>query len=169
MTTLRLLILCLTCGALLACIGTAPDTQSFGEVTNLQAPVEEVFSSGQPTEAQFRRMAASGVKHVINLRPATEQPDFNEGELIRSLGMSYHNIPVSGAIDVTGENAATLDDLLNTLEGPVLVHCASGNRVGALRAVTAAENGASVDQALTEGARWGLTGMTPAVREILSR
>ncbi len=139
------------------------------EVTNLVTPEGQIMSSGQPTEDQFRQLAASGLKHVINLRPTSEQ-DWDEGALVRSLGMEYHNIPISGAADVTSENARSLNELLSSLNGqPVLVHCASGNRVGALMAVSAKDSkGMDVEAAITEGRRWGLAAMAGAVRERLT-
>lgn len=139
------------------------------EIMNLHAPVENVYASGQPTEEQFQLLAKSGVKHIINLRPSSEQ-QWDEGAYVKSLGMEYHSIPIAGAADLTDENAKTLDQLLSNLEGqPLLVHCASSNRVGGLRAVTENhQNGKSIDEALTEAHKWGLTGMEPAVRGVLS-
>ncbi len=158
--------------ALTACAQNAPLDISEGnlaQVMNIRSPSGEVLSSGQPSAEEFQHLAAAGVKHIVNLRPATEQPDFDEGALVRSLGMQYHTLPIAGAADITSQNAQTLDELLSNLDGqPVLIHCASGNRVGALRAMTALESGMSVDDAITEGGRWGLTGMAPAVRTVLS-
>ncbi|MCG8415394.1 MAG: protein tyrosine phosphatase family protein [Pseudomonadales bacterium] len=128
------------------------------EITNFRAPDGEVLASGQPTVSQLGIAARSGVKHVINLRTAQEQVDFNEEDVVESLGMEYHSIPIAGGAGVTAENAASLQQLLDRLDGePVLVHCASSNRVGALMALTAHADGASVTGAIAEGERWGLT------------
>lgn len=138
-------------------------------ILNLRTPEANVFSSGQPTQEQLQLLAKSGVKHIINLRPSSEQ-DFDEGAYVKSLGMEYHNIPVAGAEGVTSENAKQLNDLLGSLNGqPLLVHCASSNRVGALRALTEGEtNGAPLESAITTGKSWGLTSLEPAVRTKLS-
>ena len=139
------------------------------QVLNLATPEQKVLISGQPTEEQFRLLADAGVRHVINLRPADEQ-DWDEGALVQSLDMEYYSIPVAGAAGVTLENAQSLYQLLAQLEGePLIVHCASGNRVGALVAFSSMEfDGLGIEGAIAEGQRWGLTGMEPAVREILS-
>lgn len=138
-------------------------------IMNLKSPEAQVISTGQPTQEQFQALASAGLKHVINLRPASEM-EFDEKTVVESLGMMYHSMPISGAEDVTHENAASLSKMLSAISGqPVLVHCASGNRVGALVAVSAADTqGLSVDAAVAEGQRWGLTRLESAVRTTLS-
>lgn len=165
-TVALLLVLLATCGQTYR---LDVDAINNAEIRNLSAHEELVFASGQPTQEQVQVLASAGVRHIINLRPAAEQ-DWNEAALVQSLGMEYHSIPVSGASGVTSENAQSLSELLASLDGaPVLVHCASSNRVGALVALSALESeGLSVEEALARGRSWGLTGMEPAVREILS-
>ncbi len=141
------------------------------EINNFRAPESSVVSSGQPTVSQLGIAARAGVRHVINLRTEVEEVDFNESEVVDSLGMEYHSIPIAGGAGVTAENAATLQALLERLDGePVLVHCATSNRVGGLMALTAHAEGASINEALSEGARWGLTSqrLQQLVRENLS-
>ena len=54
--------------------------------------------------------------------------------------------------------------------GPVLIHCASGNRVGAMVALDEALNhGCDLDSALDQGRRAGLQGLEPAVVELAGR
>ena len=38
-----------------------------------EMPAENRYVGGQPSAADLQRLAASGVRHVINLRPAAEQ------------------------------------------------------------------------------------------------
>jgi protein tyrosine phosphatase (PTP) superfamily phosphohydrolase (DUF442 family) len=139
------------------------------QVLNLKVPEQQILASGQPTEEQFQLLADAGVRHVINLRPMAEQ-EWDEGTFIASLDMEYHSIPVAGSAGVTRENAQSLYDLLATLEGePVIVHCASGNRVGALVAISAVESeGLGLESAIVEGQRWGLTRLEAAVRTALA-
>ncbi len=139
------------------------------EIMNLRTPEANVFASGQPTQEQLQVLANSGVKHIINLRPTSEQ-DWDEGAYVKSLGMEYHNIPVAGADGVTSENAKQLNDLLSSLNGqPLLVHCASSNRVGALRALSAGETqGQALESAINTGKAWGLGSLESAVRSKLS-
>ena len=141
------------------------------EVLNLRAPETRVMSSGQPTEEQLRVMAGAGVRHIINLRTPEEETDFEERAVVESLGMSYHSIPVAAAGGITSANARSLQDILDEIGGePTLVHCASGNRVGGLFAVSAFDSGAGLDSAMAEGARWGMVSerTRQVVRENLS-
>ncbi len=136
-------------------------------IANFNAPEEMVFASGQPTPEQIETLSEAGIRHVISLRTDGEI-DWDESGLVNSAGMEFHSIPVAVAGGVTSENAKSLDQLLARLEGqPVLLHCGSSNRVGALRAFSAREGGASLDDALAQGRRWGMTSMEEAVREIL--
>lgn len=140
------------------------------EIANFNAPESNVLSSGQPTQEQFQLMAAAGVKHVVSLR-APGELEWDERAVVEAAGMEFHSIPVSGLGDVNIENAARLDDLLDELGGEAaLVHCASSNRVGGLRATTAYDSGQiSIDQALAVGRDWGLTGMEQRLREKMSQ
>lgn len=138
-------------------------------IINLQMSAEGVFTSGQPTAQQLKAVADAGVKHVVNLRLASEQ-DFDEQAMVSSLGMQYYTIPVSGVAGITFDNAGEFNRLLDTLAGePILLHCASGNRVGALKALAEFDtHGKSVEQAIKTGKLWGLTTLEPAVREKLA-
>ena len=164
------LLVCLLGGLLTACVQTSVLDQraiDAAEITNLTAPEIDKLASGQPSQEQLRVLAASGVKHIIDLRVPSER-DWDEGALVRSLGMEYHSIPVAGAAGVTSSNAASLNLILAQIGSePVLMHCASGNRVGALVAKSERDGGASVDAAIAEGRRWGLNQMEPRLREVI--
>ena len=59
-----------------------------------------------------------------------------EQDFVAQLGLRYFNIPVSGAIDLTEDKARALGEVINNRDNhPVLMHCMSGNRVGALVAM----------------------------------
>jgi uncharacterized protein (TIGR01244 family) len=138
-------------------------------IPNGLSPADGLCTGGQPQAEHLRAAQAQGVRVVINLRPPSEPCDFNEGELVQALGMRYINIPVAGPADLTQVNAQRLADALNAAgDSPVLVHCASGNRVGALFALKARFlDGAGIDDALAAGRATGLLAMEPTVRTIL--
>lgn len=126
-----------------------------------------VFSAGQPGPDSWVAIAAAGVKTVVNLRPPEESED-DEQPLVEAAGMTYLNLPVSSLHDIDAAMIATLDTLLAADDG-LLVHCASGNRVGALFAFGAAANGQSFEAALARGQRAGLTRLAPQVAMLLQR
>lgn len=149
---------------------TDPEDLSKAGITlvNARYPQPNVITGGQPTPEQIRAMHKAGIRHVINLR-TNDEMDWDEKALVTSLGMQYHAIPVAGAAGITPENAKALHDLVQSLGNqPVALHCASGNRVGALVAVSSAASGESVDAAIAEGKKWGMTRLEDLVREKLN-
>jgi uncharacterized protein (TIGR01244 family) len=132
--------------------------------------MEGVLSGGQPSQEQFEAAARAGFRTVLNLRTDSE-PGFEwEQAAVEGLGMRYVQIPVEGVKGLTRENIERIDDALSSArnEGPVLLHCGSGNRIGAVLALRAAWV-ADVDSeaALAYGLASGLTRLEPATRELL--
>jgi len=154
-----------------SCSDQSVDHSVIGQlkIKSISQPETNIFTSGQPTKDEFNSLAELGVKHVINLRPASEI-DWDEAGHVESLGMKYYSIPVAGAAGITLENATLLKNTLNTIgDAPILVHCSSSNRVGALIALAAgAKDGADAEAAINEGKRWGLTDLESVVRDLLS-
>ena len=146
----------------------ATDVINNVSIKNFAAHNNLVFSAAPPTKEQFKQLSQAKVKHVINLRAADEQ-DWDEGALVNSLGMSYHEIEIAGAKDVNTDNAKQLANLLEQLKGEsVVVHCASSNRVGALMAISALQQGADIESAIETGKQWGMASLEPVVRKVMS-
>jgi uncharacterized protein (TIGR01244 family) len=153
---------------LLWCVAGWTFAQSAG-LPNRKDPLPGITTAGQPTAEGLAAAAAAGVKTVIDLRGVKEDRGMaDEKAAVEKLGMSYVTLPVDGAGGVTFDNAKTLDQLLKQAPGPVLVHCASGNRVGALLALRAEMNGTKADDALALGVASGLTGLKGAVEQKLA-
>jgi uncharacterized protein (TIGR01244 family) len=132
------------------------------------APSAQVLTGGKPTADALRQAQAQGVAKIVNLCPHSEDMGFDEPALVATLGMAYENIPVAGGGDLTRANAERLAQSLAGANGPVLVHCMSSNRVGALFALKSRLlDGKSVDEALAIGRAHGLKAMEPAVRQLL--
>ena len=128
-------------------------------------------TGGRPAPEHLAKAADLGVKVVVNLCPPAESPGFDEAAVVASLGMSYVNIPVAGAGDLTPANVALL---AAALEGHgeqhrAMLHCASGNRVGAMLALKAKQiDGKSTAEALDIGRAAGLKGLEPVVMQLLA-
>ena len=168
---LRLGFLVLIAGLISACAQTARvdiNALRSADIANFSTPEQLVYAAGQPTPEQIQILANAGVEHVISLRTDGEI-DWDERAAVEGAGMQFYSIPVSGQTGITAANANSLEQLLARLDGqPVLVHCGSSNRVGALRALTAHELGASLEDSLAEGRRWGMTRIEERVRGILT-
>ncbi len=122
---------------------------------------------GKPDEDHLKAAQANGYKTIVDLRRETEAGVAEEQALVTELGLKYVAIPIAGADSLTVENAQALDEALKN--GPAVVHCATGNRVGALFAIRAARvQGKSVEEAMTAGKEAGLSRLEHAVRQILT-
>lgn len=131
------------------------------------AIADEVISAGQPDEAAVEQYAADGFKTVIDLRTAGEDRGMDEPAVVEEAGMKYVSLPI-GRADITFEKAAELDALLKASDGPVVMHCGSGNRVGALMALRASLNGSTDEEALAVGKEYGLTSLAERVEGVLT-
>lgn len=133
------------------------------EVANARQPIAGVTTGGRPSDAQLQQAKAFGYHTVISLLPDTDAP--GEAEAVRALGMKFVSIPIPDADALTEDNARRLAAALDVPDAkPVLLHCASGNRAGALLALKAFYvDSATVDAALDLGIRAGMTSLHPQV------
>jgi uncharacterized protein (TIGR01244 family) len=136
---------------------------------NVRHPSAQLVTGGQPSLQQLEAARSAGVKHVINLRPASEDAGFDEESVLAGMGVQSCRIPVAGAAGLTRAAVEALDAALLATGGePTMIHCASGNRVGALMALRAVWlQGKSLDEAMDIGRAHGLTAMEPQVLAIL--
>ncbi len=128
---------------------------ALGEMERVLA-FDRFLLGGQPTESDLRLAAESGVRTVVTLRPRDEDT-FDEAALVESLGMRFLRIPCTAA--TLGESeAARLDETLDERgAGRILVHCSSGNRVGALWALRRVRRDRiPLEDAIREGKEIGL-------------
>lgn len=138
------------------------------EIPFAASPAPGVVSAGRLESSHVEALRRDGFRAVIDLSLDSETPQFDEARAVDAAGLNYANLPLSGPADLTPENVARFDALLSEAPRPVLVHCGSSNRVGAMAALRAAWiEGRSVDDALAIGRAWGLKGLEPAVRERL--
>lgn len=91
-----------------------------------------IFLASQPEPADFEQAKRGGVKTVINLRHAKEQAGFDEAAHVAALGLGYVSLPWDGPDQLTDAVFDRARELLSSVEKPVLLHCSSANRVGAV-------------------------------------
>lgn len=135
---------------------------------NLKVPREGIYSCGQPAPEQLEGLKEAGVRTIVDLRGPGEN-DWDERSAVESLGMAYHQIPVTGPGDITEENARRLSEIMDKESSqPVLIHCGSGNRVGALYALKAFHcDECSGEEAVKAGRAAGLGQLEPFVRQCI--
>ncbi len=125
-------------------------------IKNASKPEPGVLAAGLPTEAQLKGLAQEGYKTVIDLMPPEENRGFDEPKTAQEAGLRYVNVPIT----VASLDQASIDTFLGAMraaEKPVVVHCASSNRVGALYySWLVLEKGMPKDQALEKAQAAGL-------------
>ena len=132
-------------------------------------PHDKLVTAGQPSPDHLAQLAVQGVKAVINLRPSAENAGYDELAVTARLGLHYVVVPTTANADgITFENAAILDKAIAEAQAtvgdaPMLIHCASSNRVGALLALRASAAGASKEDAMAVGRAAGLVALAPLV------
>ncbi len=174
MTKQLVFFLCLVLGT--AC--STADEQDLSAVNGLKAdldavvisgqvkPVDGITTAGQPNEAGFKVFAEHGYVAVIDLRTEGEDRGLDEPAVVEALGMDYVPMPI-GRDGITFENATKLRGLIDQYDEPVLVHCGSANRVGALFALNEYLETGDAEKALDAGRAAGLTRMESVVKEVL--
>lgn len=152
---------------LAGCTG-APTRTAVPEVANARSPEPGIVSAGRLLPGDVARLRAAGIRHVIDLTPDAETPGFDAAAAVHAGGLGYDNLPLQGPPDLTRANVLAFDAMVRNAPRPLLVHCASGNRVGAMAALRAAwVQGATPADAIAVGRAWGLSGLEDAVRERL--
>jgi len=132
-------------------------------------PVDGVTAAGQPDVNALRVFADSGYVAIVDMRgPEEDRGMDDEKGIVEGLGLEYVAFPIGSEEEISFDKARELDELIRSHDGPVLVHCASSNRVGALLALRHSLNGASDEEALQHGRDGGLTRLEPIVVKRLS-
>lgn len=127
-------------------------------------PDELTVVCGALDEDKIEALAKAGVEAVINFQPEDELT-FDEKSAVQNAGMAYEALPIRGAEDLKQLNILALDGILRKHHGKkIVMHCKSGNRVGAAAALRAGWlRGRKMDTAMARGRSHGLTGLEDEV------
>jgi uncharacterized protein (TIGR01244 family) len=143
-----------------------------GQVQRLHT-LGSVFLASQPSSEDFERVRETGIKRVLDLRMPDEERGFDEPARVEELGMTYVHLGFKAADTLTDE---VLDRSRELMRGaanePLMVHCASANRVGAVwLAHRVLDGGQSWDAALAEAKTVGLSnpGYEAKVKDYVER
>jgi len=171
MITSRTLPTLLLASLLLAACAMTPPAPSWPTVEGAYNPAPQRLVTGQPTPAELVDIQRAGARHVVNARDIGEFDDWDEGALVEALGMNYHRVPIGSPEDLDRDAVAAFDRILAEIgDEPALLHCASGNRIGALYALRAAWiQGEDPQSAIEIGRAHGLTSLEAAVRGKLAQ
>lgn len=120
-------------------------------------PVPGLLTGGQPAAADLAALKAAGCAAVIDMRDPMEPRPYRAPDAVVAAGLAYHSLPVPH--DPGAD--ATLDAVRRLVgealrDGPVLAHCNSGNRTGAvLIPFLMLDHGLSEEDAVLEAMKMG--------------
>jgi protein tyrosine phosphatase (PTP) superfamily phosphohydrolase (DUF442 family) len=139
---------------------TVPGVQNFAKLETT------VACGGATTPEAVPELKKMGYASIINLRLPSEAGANVEGEAAaaKTVGINFYNIPFSGQSPdpkVADQFLATITDKKNE---PAYIHCAAGNRAGAMWMIKRlVVDHWDSEKAYTEAAALGLT--SPALKQ----
>lgn len=141
---------------------TLPFASSFkSEIINYNKSTSTLATSGRLGDGALDELAKKGIKTIIDLRTVAEGIE-DEKTKAEALGLKYINIPVR-ASGIEEKQLQEFANILETAEKPILLHCASGNRAGAMLTSYYLEKGIPIEQAVEIGRTAGMKPMLEAI------
>ncbi len=139
-------------------------------IPNARVTKTGLLIGGQPTPEQLEAIQEAGYRMVVTLRTDAEPGDEGEQAAVERMGLKYVSIPVAGAKGLTEANARALDKALGEVDVlPAVVHCATGERVGALLGLKAfVVDRVSAAAAIDLARSLGMKRLDAALRERIS-
>ena len=136
-----------------------PESVDPGQIPNYHVAAPGVATAGKPSPEALSRLKAQGFKTVIDLRTEGEGTAA-EKQAVEAQGLRYVWVPISAATFSAADVDAVAKVLTDAEAKPVLLHCASANRVGAVWGVLQVRQGKTVEEAESAARQIGLTGPT---------
>jgi protein tyrosine phosphatase (PTP) superfamily phosphohydrolase (DUF442 family) len=139
---------------------TVPGASNFAKLETT------VACGGATTPEAVPELKKMGYKSIINLRLPTEAGANvdAEAEAAKTSGINFYNIPFSGQAPDPKVADQFLDVITSAGNEPAYIHCAAGNRAGAMWMIKRlAIDHWDTDRAYTEAAALGLT--SPALKQ----
>lgn len=149
---------------------SAPASAQKQELPNFARVNDRLYRGGQPSKDSFRKLAALGVKTIINLRDDDENARA-EAEEAKAAGFNYFNIPFKRFKRPNDSQIERVLSLIDTNEnGIVFVHCQKGeDRTGMVIAIYRISHDGWTDQhAIQEAKRFGMGFWQLQMRDYIS-
>ena len=104
----------------------AQSERSYQELPRFHQINAQLFRGAQPRDGGLQRLAALGIRTVINLRGRSDDARREEQEA-QGLGLNYFQMPMSGLRRPTKVQVTNALNIINAPENwPVFVHCRRG-------------------------------------------
>ena len=140
------------------------------ELPNFHRVNDGLYRGAQPPPGGMRRLAALGIRTVVNLRDDDGRA-LAEGEEAAAAGLRYFNVPLG---DFGRPEEARVERVLALIEDPrnrpVFVHCKKGaDRTGTVVAVyRITHDGWTADEAIHEAKSHGLSWVQFRMKDYIS-
>lgn len=105
-------------------------------IANFKKNNNNLSTSGQPTENEFKLIGDNDFKVVVNIRPESEMMSvFDEKSIVENLGLKYYQIPMT--FDTLNNELLTkFFEMMDQYKGiKIFVHCHRNIRVSVLLAL----------------------------------
>lgn len=123
-----------------------------------------IATSGALSQDSIQELSKHSFQTVIDLRNESEDTSI-EKKAVKAAQMTYINIPVTNE-GINESQLAAFKRALEQATPPILIHCATGNRAGAMWTVYRLSEGISPDIAFKEGRTAGMNaGMEEKIRK----
>ena len=138
-------------------------------IVNYRRVAPGLATAGQITPEGLAQLKRLGFVTIVNLRTAPEGAEA-EGVVVKAEGLRYVWVPVTADTLSLADVRAVRAVLDDRKAAPVLLHCASANRVGAVWAILQVQRGRDVEAALEEARAIGLKpgAMTATLERVLA-
>jgi|TARA_Y100000310_G_scaffold277758_2_gene295763 uncharacterized protein (TIGR01244 family) len=136
--------------------GQVPFGDRVGDsVVNYNRTTPNIATSGTVREGGLQKLQSLGFRSILDLRTQPEGTD-RERQAASDLGFSYRNIAIAREAPTQQQLTQFSRWVENADHYPLLIHCASANRVGALWAMYRITRGVPLTEALLEGRTIGM-------------
>lgn len=131
-----------------------PYPAQINDIMRYQRVAPNIATSGALDSNAIQELVKHDFRTVIDLR--TEQEGTESEKLaVKKNDMEYFNIPITRE-GIDESQLAAFKEILTQAEFPILLHCSSGNRAGAMWTVYRLSEGIPADRAFKEGRAAGM-------------
>lgn len=137
------------------------------QIVNFDRVDDHTYRGAQPTLNGLQYLHSIGVKSVVCLRMANDVMPA-EQDTSEQLGMTFTSLPLSGVSTPTLEEMNRYLDIIESLPGPVFIHCQYGcDRTGTIIACLRIRHGWDNQRALTEAKFYGISPLLPNLQAFI--
>ncbi|HNO74013.1 MAG TPA: sulfur transferase domain-containing protein [Nitrosomonas mobilis] len=142
--------------------GLVPYPAQVNNIMRYQRVAPNIATSGALDSSAIQELVKHGFRTVIDVRAEQKSTD-SERLAIKKTDMEYFNIPVTRE-GIDESQLAAFKEVLAQATSPILLHCSTGNRAGAMWTVYRLSEGIPADRAFKEGRA---AGMSEAMAKII--